>query len=57
MKATIIHGLPENRHDNKTPATEAFESMEAALEQRSGIFICGFPRCPPHALHTQTVMP
>ena len=32
MKATIIHGLPENRHDNKTSETEvAFESMEAAL--------------------------
>ena len=31
MKATIIHGGPENRHDNKTSETEAFESMEAAL--------------------------
>ena len=31
MKATIIHGLPENWHDNKTSETEAFESMETAL--------------------------
>lgn len=31
MKATIIHGVPKNRHDNKTSETEAFESMEAAL--------------------------
>ena len=31
MKATIIHGVPENGHDNKTSETEAFESMESAL--------------------------
>ena len=31
MKATIIHGVPENRHDNKTSETEAFESMKTAL--------------------------
>ena len=31
MKATTIHEKPENRHNNKTSETEAFESIEAAI--------------------------
>ena len=31
MKATKIRIYTENRHDNKTSETEAFESMESAL--------------------------
>lgn len=31
MKATEIRVNTENRHDNKTSETEAFESMESAI--------------------------
>ena len=52
MKATIIHGLPENRHDNKTSETEVHLKVWKLLFSSVAVFSSAVFQDVRHMLYT-----